>query len=84
MLNQIFYKLINKDLKMERISNKIEEIKLKDVNKIFQSRGFRIINHLSTGGQGNIYLAKNNNKEFAIKVQFCDMDDDIRNTMIKN
>ena len=69
---------------MERISNKIEEIKIKDLKKIFQSRGFRIINHLSTGGQGNIYLAKNNNKEFAIKVQFCDMDDDIRNTMIKN
>ena len=69
---------------MERISNKIEEIKLKDVNKIFQSRGFRIINHLSTGGQGNIYLAINNNKKFAIKVQFCNMDDVIRNSMIKN
>ena len=69
---------------MERISNKIEEIKIKDLKKIFQSRGFRIINHLSTGGQGNIYLAINNNKKFAIKVQFCNMDDVIRNSMIKN
>ena len=69
---------------MERIGNKIEEIKIKDLKKIFQIRGFRIINHLSTGGQGNIYLAKNNNKEFAIKVQFCDTDDEIRNAMIKN
>ncbi len=69
---------------MERIINKMEEISIKELNKIFQNKGFRFIEKFSSGGQGNIYLAKNNNKEYAIKVQFCDMDNVIRNSMIKN
>ena len=69
---------------MERISNKIEEINIKDLNQIFQKNGYRFIKHLSDCGHGKIYLAINNNKNFAIKVQFCDTDDDIINSNIKN
>ena len=51
---------------MEKNSILDNEVILK---QIFNAKGFKIIKKISTGGYGQIFLAKGNDRLFAVKVQ---------------
>ena len=64
---------------MEKNSILDNEVILK---QIFNAKGFKIIKKISTGGYGQIFLAKGNDRLFAVKVQCSE--DQLKNDQIRN